>query len=239
MEMATRDPAAPSTTSPVWPTTTPMLTVLAGAVIVFVTLTLLVHANVTGGFDRAMVDLMSASQGSWLAQAATGFTTLGDALPLLTILVLAGVLVPVRWGGGWRLLMLPWVAAALAFVASSAIKHAVGRPRPPQVNWAGSAHGFAFPSGHATSATAAYLVLAVLMAELMPTARRRVAVLGSGIALALLVGASRIVLGVHWPTDVLAGWALGSAVAAATIAITSTTATAARHTAPTAGDPAR
>ena len=96
---------------------------------------------------------------------------------------------------------------------------ATARARPPSVDWASGAQGFAFPSGHATTATAGYLVLAVLISGLLPSARRRNAVRGAGIAVAFLVGASRIVLAVHWPTDVIAGWALGTAVAAATLAL--------------------
>ena len=78
--------------------------------------------------------------------------------------------------------------------------------------------GFASPSGPATTATAGYLVLAVLVSSLLPTAERRRLVRGAGIAIAFLVGRSRIVLAVHWPTDVIAGGALGTAVAAVTLA---------------------
>lgn len=79
--------------------------------------------------------------------------------------------------------------------------------------------GFAFPSGPATTTTAGYLVLAVLASSLMSTAERRRLVRGAGMTIAFLVGLSRIVLAVHWPTDVIAGWALGTAVAAVTLAL--------------------
>jgi undecaprenyl-diphosphatase len=178
--------------------------------------------HLTDGFDRGVLALLRTSRSSSAAHAAIGFTTLGDTAPLLTILVLLGVLVPVRWGGGWRLLALPCVSAVLAFTASSAIKHLTAGARPPESRWVGVASGFGFPSRDTTTATAGYLVLAVLVSGLMPTARRRAAVLGVGIALSFLVGVSRVVLGVHWPTDVLAGWALGTAVAATTLLVTTT-----------------
>jgi membrane-associated phospholipid phosphatase len=79
--------------------------------------------------------------------------------------------------------------------------------------------GFASPSGPATTATAGYLVLAVLVSSLLPTAERRRLVRGAGMTIAFLVGLSRIVLAVHWPTDVIAGWAPGTAVAAVTLAL--------------------
>jgi membrane-associated phospholipid phosphatase len=218
------------------PPTRVLLTVLGCATATFVTVAVLVHWQLTNGFDHAVLDLADSSRGSMAAHAATGVTTLGDTLPLLTILIVVGVLIPVRWGGDWRLLALPCVSAALAFAAGSGIKSAVSRARPPESGWAGAAHGFAFPSGHATSATAGYLVLAVLVSALMPTARRRGAVLGVGIAVVFLVGASRVVLGVHWPTDVVAGWALGVAVASATLAATNT-ATDDSHRASTTSEP--
>jgi membrane-associated phospholipid phosphatase len=135
-----------------------------------------------------------------------------------------------------------WTAQlAVAFSTSSVIKQLTARARPPSVHWASTAHGFAFPSGQATTATAGHLVLAVLISGLMPTARRRRAVRGAGIAVAFLVGASRIVLAVHWPTDVIAGWALGTAVAAATLALAQlpTGSGPSRHSAPPATEPPR
>lgn len=197
-----------------------LLPAFVAALAVFAAVALLVHWRLTDSFDRAGLDLLGSSKGSLAAQAAGGFTTLGDVTPLLTILIIGGLLVPVHWGGGWRLLALPAVAAGLAFAAATGIKQVSARGRPPAAGWADAVSGYSFPSGHATSATAGYLVLAVLVSGLMTTARRRVAVLGAGITLALLVGASRVLLAVHWPTDVLAGWALGSAVAALTLMAT-------------------
>ena len=202
------------------PSDTVLLFVLAAALTVFAAVALLVHWRFTNGLDRAGIDLLGSAKGSSAAHVAAAFTTLGDAAPLLTILIIGGVLVPVHWGGGWRLLALPAVSAGLGFAAATGVKQLTARARPPSAGWADAVSGYSFPSGHATSATAGYLVLAVLVSGLMRTARRRVAVLSAGIAIAFLVGASRVVLAVHWPTDVIAGWALGSAVAALTLVAT-------------------
>lgn len=183
----------------------------------FVLLTLLVRLGATDAFDRALLDRVHARPGGWVAHAARTATTLGDTVPLLTVLVLAGVLVPLRWGGSWRPMVLPWVAAILGSTAAHLVKDGVGRERPPRSEWLAPAHGFAFPSGHATSASAGYLALVIVLAGLLPDPRSRYAVLVAGVALALLVGVSRAVLGVHWPTDVLGGWALGTAVAVGTV----------------------
>jgi undecaprenyl-diphosphatase len=147
-------------------------------------------------------------------------TRFGDAVPVLTILIVSGALAPVRWGRGWRLLLLPWASATVAFLSASAIKDAMARARPAASGWATPARGSAFPSSHATAATAGCLVLALLVSGLNPVARNRGLVLAGGVAVALLVGGSRAVLGVSRPTDVIAGWALGAAVAAATLAVT-------------------
>jgi undecaprenyl-diphosphatase len=201
----------------------PELTVLGCAATVLLTVALLVHWQITDGFDRAVLNLLGSTSGSPAAHVATAITTLGDAVPLLTILIFLGVVVPVRWGGGWRVLALPSISTAVAFAAATGIKNLTERARPPESGWAGTATGFAFPSGHAASATAGYMVLAVLVSALMPTARQRGFVLGAGVCVSLLIGVSRVVLGVHWPTDVLAGWALGTTVAAATLLATRST----------------
>jgi undecaprenyl-diphosphatase len=219
MTLLAKDSAAPS--APVeLPAMGMLLTVLGCALTVFAAISLLVRGRLTGHFDRPLLDALAAPKGSWPVDAAVAVTTFGDAVPVLTILIVAGVLAPVRWGGGWRLLLLPWASATVAFLSASVIKDAMARARPAASGWATPARGFAFPSGHAAVTTAGCLVLALLVSGLNPMARHRGLVLAGSVAVALLVGGSRVVLGVSWPTDVIAGWALGAAVAAATLAVT-------------------
>ena len=68
-----------------------------------------------------------------------------------------------------------------------------------------------FPSGHAMMSAVAYLTLAILLARIDPSRRVKALALTIGVAMTLLVGASRIYLGVHWPSDVVAGWCMGAA----------------------------
>ena len=87
------------------------------------------------------------------------------------------------------------------------INQAVARARPAEDLHLVAAGGYAFPSGRTTTATIGYGLVAVLLIVLLPTERRPV-VIGAA-ALVGAVGHSRIYLGVHWPTDVMGGWALG------------------------------
>jgi len=88
----------------------------------------------------------------------------------------------------------------------------VHRLRPDSSYWLTSANGYAFPSGHATTATVGYALLACLLVRPTWSQRRRTLAAVAAIAVALGVGVSRAYLGVHWASDVLGGWALGAGV---------------------------
>src|SRR5690606_40735909 len=88
------------------------------------------------------------------------------------------------------------------------------RPRPDLLPQLDLVHTASFPSGHAMMSTLVYLTLAAIAARLTASTRLRLYVFAVAIAIALAVGLSRIFLGVHWTSDVLAGWALGAAWAA-------------------------
>jgi undecaprenyl-diphosphatase len=103
----------------------------------------------------------------------------------------------------------------VAWASSQATKALYDRPRPALVPHEAYVYSASFPSGHSTMSTAAFLTLAMLIASLEP--RRRSKALAYAVAALFVVGVgfSRVYLGVHWPTDVLAGWCLGSAWALA------------------------
>lgn len=127
---------------------------------------------------RPLLDTLAAPRDPSPVDAALEVPTFCDAVPVLMNLIVAGSLVPVRWGRGWRLLLLPRASVTVAFLSASAIKDAMARARPAASGWAAPARGFAFPSGHATPTTAGYFVLARLVSGLNPMARHGDLVLG-------------------------------------------------------------
>lgn len=169
----------------------------------------------THGFDQAIIlafrapgDPADPLGPAWLEDAVRDVTALGSA-PVLVIAVLAvaGFLALSRnWG-----LALFTVAASLGGLAlSSALKYLIDRPRPELVPREALTFTSSFPSGHSMMAAVIYLTLAALVVRLMERKRLKGYALAVALALALLVGLSRVYLGVHWPSDVLAGWAAGA-----------------------------
>jgi len=152
----------------------------------------------------------------WIAEARNGpLTTLAKSASLLgSILVLGPAVALVA---GWlvrkgRLLAACSLGAVAVGVVALAnlVKVIVDRPRPPTDHLV-PVSSASFPSQHAAQALAILLAFALLISP----GSRRVAALTAAVALALVVGLSRIYLGVHYPSDVLGGWALGAAWLAA------------------------
>ena len=96
------------------------------------------------------------------------------------------------------------------------IAYTVDRHRPARPDWAAAASGPAYPSGH-TTASAVVAALICVAAARAGQGRKRVALQAAALCWAVLVGLTRIYLGVHWPTDVLAGWLLAALATAAAL----------------------
>ena len=110
---------------------------------------------------------------------------------------------------GRRRASVAWVALGLStFIVQLVLKELAARPRPQL--WAGDLmlSSYAFPSGHALASATFYPLIAWTVARRFPAWASFA--YGWGIAMAFFVGFGRLYLGVHWPTDVLAGWALGA-----------------------------
>lgn len=190
----------------------------AAAVGVMALVFLSVSEDVVSGDGVALRDpsnlrLVTDHRAGWLVSVARAVTDLGSVRILVPLAVLVGV---VLWYRGMTLLVAvaPAMALAVGGALAAAGKHFVGRARPPADVRLLAETDASFPSGHATDSAALYLAIGLVLAVVVfrrPLARLAVFVVGA--ALAAVVGASRLVLGVHWPTDVVAGWAIGSATA--------------------------
>lgn len=113
--------------------------------------------------------------------------------------------------GRWRYALLMIACAAGTAIGMTLLKDLYSRTRPTIVTAIDPPGGLSFPSGHSMIAAALYLTLGVLIARALPTRRLRVFAVATGAFLTMIIGISRIYLGVHYPTDVLAGWTAGAA----------------------------
>lgn len=109
-----------------------------------------------------------------------------------------------------RNLILPLLAVTGSWVLAEVVGLAVGRQPPPVADMLATTPRLAFPSAHATQAAACLLTVAFLAWGVLPSWRSRVVTVSAALSGALLVGMSRLTLAVHWLTDVLGGWALGT-----------------------------
>jgi undecaprenyl-diphosphatase len=111
--------------------------------------------------------------------------------------------------GERRLAMFLVVSVAAGIVLAMASKNVFHRPRPLIVPHLSSTRSSSFPSGHSMISAIVYLTLGSLLMRIVPTWRLKAYILLVAIGLSGLVGASRVLLGVHYPSDVLAGWTIG------------------------------
>ncbi|HEX6389054.1 MAG TPA: phosphatase PAP2 family protein [Solirubrobacteraceae bacterium] len=162
------------------------------------------------------VDVAAVSQAHSVA-ATLGITLMQDVADLaasqtvlaLTVLCAAVLVLHRHWHGALALAVS--VASTQGLVAI--VKHVVARDRPPGDDAMVHAAGYSFPSAHSATSVALYGLLALIAEhELRGRVSRAWAVAGAG-ALCVAVGVCRVYLGAHYPTDVLAGWLLGSVIA--------------------------
>ena len=167
------------------------------------------------GFDTAILmglrrpgDLAVPAGPAWLLQAAIDVSALGGST-LLWLIGLAGTGFLALLGRRREAL---WLAATFAgsSLLNAGLKSLFHRGRPDLVPHLTVISDTSFPSGHAMNAAAVYLTLGILLAETQPRRAQRVFLIGLAVLMVVLIGCSRVYLGVHWPSDVIAGWCVGS-----------------------------
>jgi undecaprenyl-diphosphatase len=149
----------------------------------------------------------------WVQEMARDFTALGG-VAVLTLMTLAviGYLV---LAGKRHAAIAVFAAVAGGLIASTLLKLGFDRARPDLVPHGSVVYTSSFPSGHSMMAAVTYLTLGALLARVEASIRMKTYLLSVAVILTVLVGVSRVYLGVHWPTDVAAGWAVGAAWALA------------------------
>lgn len=143
----------------------------------------------------------------WVQEMGRDATALGGLGWLVFFtLVVSGYL----WlDGKGRMALFVVVATGSGTLMSFLLKQAFSRPRPDIVPHLSHVHTASFPSGHSMMSAVVYLTLGALLATALPRARLKIYVLSIAVVLTCVVGVSRVYLGVHYPTDVLAGWTAG------------------------------
>lgn len=177
---------------------------LVGAIAILASIWLAMLLWGAGSLDRRAYEMVYAGHRPALLEMARFFTALGEP----TVLIGASAICALwlwrvgRGRVGLTLLLIALIGRGL----SEMQKYWIGRGRPELQPHLVVVKTSSFPSGHATSSMIFYLALALALAA--GTRWNRLAIAGA-VSLSLLVGTSRVMLGVHWPSDVIGGWAFG------------------------------
>jgi len=185
------------------------LAVGLAAAAVFGAFAAVVEKGLTQGFDERVLRWIAQHRSPAMDEVMLEITTLGNGAVLVMLLLVASVFL-------W-LTKHKWSVALLLFavvggkVLNTVLKESFGRPRPSVVEAVDSVSSLSFPSGHAMSSFVAYGAVAYLVARLEPTRTLRAVTWTLACLIILGIGVSRMYLGVHYPSDVLAGFLGGLA----------------------------
>jgi undecaprenyl-diphosphatase len=183
---------------------------IVGALAVFVALALLARPGGAGGLDAQVRIWLGAHRSDTLTTFFTGYTGLGQWFVLALATAAAGAALALSARRRQAAFLI--IAMVAELLLNLTLKYAFARTRPPAADALLHARGYAFPSGHAMASA----TFALAMAAIAWPTRWRWPPMALAAAFALLMGLSRVYLGVHWLTDVLAGWTMAVAVVAGT-----------------------
>src|SRR5438105_4574189 len=182
------------------------------SLLIFTAIATAVSLDATAGFDRAvLLSLRAANRArplgpEWLVEAAQDFTSLGS---VIVVLLFTGT-VAGYWllAGNRRSATLLLASVIGALLLNDLLKLIFDRARPDAILQSARVFTAGFPSGHAALSLAAYLSAAALIARERPASR--IFLIGVAAGVVALIGFSRLYLGLHYPTDVAAGWCVGA-----------------------------
>lgn len=188
----------------------------AALLLAFVALAGAVAMGWTRAFDEAaLLALRNAADPSdpagprWFEEAMRDITALGSNVVLffVTATVASFLFLAKRSHTAWLVI----AAIIIGSLLNTFLKLGFDRPRPDLVPHGAAVYTLSFPSGHALLSATVYLTLAALLARTRTERRVKAFIVAAVVTLTFAIGVSRVYLGVHWPTDVLAGWLLGGA----------------------------
>ncbi|HST92324.1 MAG TPA: phosphatase PAP2 family protein [Brevundimonas sp.] len=165
-------------------------------------------------FDQAVLSWVQPVAGDprgpwWVEEAAADLTSLGGISVLTLFAVIAFAFLLIQRKRLSALMLALGLAGGVAL--SEGLKAVFGRQRPPQDFQAVETLNASFPSGHALLSAVFYLTLGVMLTRAFPRAHLKAFVLGAAMIVAILIGLTRVYLGAHWASDVVAGWSVGAA----------------------------
>lgn len=204
-----------------WPVEAEVLIAVAAAAAGLLAFVTIAGTVFNGGFGKADESILLALRNpndlsdpvgpAWFEELVRDLTALGSTAVLTLVVLAAAGFLYLSGQSRKAAAVVVWSAAGTALSHMSKLGFA--RPRPELVPHGAEVFTHSFPSGHAMLSAVIYLTLGVMIAATQDDRRIKSYVLSLAVLLTLLVGMSRVYLGVHWPSDVLAGWALGASFA--------------------------
>jgi undecaprenyl-diphosphatase len=182
---------------------------------VFIAIAVAIAGGYTDSFDRAFLlalrtgDAHEPAGPHWVETFFLDITGLGS-WTIVTIVTVAAVGFLAMQGRGATAWLLVGAIGG-GTLLNNLLKYFFGRARPDLVVHAVETQTTSFPSGHAMLSAIAYLTLGALLARTQKQPAARAYIIAASVLVTVLVGISRVYLGVHWPSDVIAGWCVGAA----------------------------
>jgi len=190
--------------------------VVAGALWSFLAIGSEMQEGELTGFDRSVLEALRQNGDThkaigphWLIESMRDVTALGGVTLVTVVTVLAVTLLLGHKQKNQAVVLAIFIP--LAQLSSGLFKDVYDRARPSFAIFGDLPTSMSFPSGHSTVATATYFLLAVIVSSLETNRSMKVLAFAVAALLSLAIGFSRVFLGVHWPSDVIAGWCLGAA----------------------------
>ena len=175
----------------------------------FIELASHVQSGATQTFDDNVMRWMGIHRIAWIERSLLEITALGTGLVLMMIVIIASLFLVATQHRFSAFLLL--VASAGGLILNTMLKSTFDRPRPRLFEWLTNPSGSSFPSGHAMGSAIVYFTVAYLIARLEKRRWMRAITITTSLLLVLLISVSRLYLGVHYPSDVIAGMVIGLA----------------------------